>query len=234
MRHLRRAAPRDSPSTQLSEPHLQIRLQAKRCADEVIRPLAAEIDRSERFPGEISAAMAGLGLLGTTVAEADGGAGADALGMEELPRGYTSIADPCGLSRWSARCSGRGSEGEVSGPAAPRRAKLRVCHHPGRGRLRRRRHPHHGNAHRHGWRLDGAKQWIHNASVCDFAVILARGRQWIGSRDRDSDVRRFSDARPRGAARGGRRYRFDRRSAGLHGPPSNADPPTADPRQPFH
>ena len=37
---------------QLSDAHLQIRAQARRFADEVIRPLAAELDRTERFPAE--------------------------------------------------------------------------------------------------------------------------------------------------------------------------------------
>ena len=45
--------------------------------------------------------MAELGLFGITVADADGGAGADALAyalvMEELARGYAAIADQCGL-----------------------------------------------------------------------------------------------------------------------------------------
>src|SRR5919106_745247 len=45
-----------------------------------------------------------------------------------------------------------------------------------------------------------------------------RGRQRIGSRSRDSDFRRFRGARPRGAARRRRRYRPDRRRAGLCGP----------------
>jgi alkylation response protein AidB-like acyl-CoA dehydrogenase len=86
---------------QLSDAHLQIRAQARRFADEVIRPVAAELDRTERFPAEIYARMAALGLFGITVPDTDGGAGADALAyalaMEELARGYASIADQCGL-----------------------------------------------------------------------------------------------------------------------------------------
>jgi alkylation response protein AidB-like acyl-CoA dehydrogenase len=86
---------------QLSEAHLEIRAQARRFAEEVIRPDAAELDRTERFPAEIYGRMAELGLFGITVPETDGGAGADtlayALVMEELARGYASIADQCGL-----------------------------------------------------------------------------------------------------------------------------------------
>ena len=33
-----------------------------------------------------------------------------------------------------------------------------------------------------GWRLDGGKLWIHNAPVCDFAVVLARTDKEAGRR----------------------------------------------------
>ena len=35
-----------------AEEHAEIRAQARRFADEVIRPVAAELDRTERFPAE--------------------------------------------------------------------------------------------------------------------------------------------------------------------------------------
>jgi alkylation response protein AidB-like acyl-CoA dehydrogenase len=63
-----RGAARDSSAMQLSDAHLEIRVQARRFADEVIRPVAAELDRTERFPAEIYARMAELGLFGITVA----------------------------------------------------------------------------------------------------------------------------------------------------------------------
>jgi alkylation response protein AidB-like acyl-CoA dehydrogenase len=175
---------------QLSDAHLQIRAQARRFADEVIRPVAAELDRTERFPAEIYARMAALGLFGITVPDADGGAGADALAyalvMEELARGYASIADQCGLvelvgtllaehgtaqqkARYLApllraerRCAYAITEAEAgSDVAAIRTTATRTGE---------------------GWRLDGAKQWIHNAPVCDFAVVLARTDPAAGRR----------------------------------------------------
>ncbi len=62
---------------------------------------AAGLDESETFPADIYAEMAGLGLFGITVPDTYGGAGLDALSyalvMEELSRGYASVADQCGL-----------------------------------------------------------------------------------------------------------------------------------------
>lgn len=85
----------------LSEEQAAIRDQARRFADEAIRPVAGELDRTECFPAEIYRQMAQIGLFGITVPEADGGAGAGclayALVMEELARGYASVADQCGL-----------------------------------------------------------------------------------------------------------------------------------------
>ncbi len=167
---------------QLSEEHAGIRAQARRFADEVIRPAAAELDRTARFPAETYERMAGLGLFGITLPEADGGAGADALAyalvMEELARGYASVADQCGLvelvgtllsqygteeqkARWLApllraerRCAYAITEAEAGSDVAA----IRTTAEPA------------GD----GWRLTGSKLWIHNAPVCDFAVVLAR------------------------------------------------------------
>ena len=81
--------------------YAQIRETSRRFADDVIRPAAVELDRTEAFPAEIYRQMAELGLFGITVAEEHGGAGLDtfayAIVMEELSRGYASVADQCGL-----------------------------------------------------------------------------------------------------------------------------------------
>ena len=85
----------------LAERHLQIRDAVRRFTDERIRPVANELDESERFPAELYAEMAGLGFFGIAIPEPLGGAGGDALAyavvMEELARGYASVADQCGL-----------------------------------------------------------------------------------------------------------------------------------------
>jgi alkylation response protein AidB-like acyl-CoA dehydrogenase len=74
---------------------------ARQFAEREIRPIAAELDENERFPAEIYKKMARLGMFGITVPEELGGAGADVVAyahvMEELSRGYASVADQCGL-----------------------------------------------------------------------------------------------------------------------------------------
>src|SRR3546814_97826 len=64
-------------------------------AAEEIAPLAAEIDRSDRFPRALWPKMGALGLLGLTVEEDHGGAGMGYLehcvAMEEISRGSASI-----------------------------------------------------------------------------------------------------------------------------------------------
>jgi alkylation response protein AidB-like acyl-CoA dehydrogenase len=61
-----------------------------------IAPVAAELDREHRFPYELVAELAELGLMGMTVPEEYGGAGADtisyAIAVEELTRIDSSVA----------------------------------------------------------------------------------------------------------------------------------------------
>jgi alkylation response protein AidB-like acyl-CoA dehydrogenase len=61
-----------------------------------VAPLAEELDREERFPYELVAEMAALGLMGIPIAEEYGGAGADtvsyAIAIEELTRIDSSVA----------------------------------------------------------------------------------------------------------------------------------------------
>ncbi len=81
----------------LTETHIQVRDMTRQFAQDVIRPAAEELDRDSRFPAEIYDQMAELGLFGIGVPEDMGGPGFDtvtyALVMEELSRGYASIAD---------------------------------------------------------------------------------------------------------------------------------------------
>jgi short-chain 2-methylacyl-CoA dehydrogenase len=65
-------------------------------AVERIAPVAEELDREHRFPYELVAELAGLGLMGIPVPEAYGGAGGDtvsyAVAVEELTRIDSSVA----------------------------------------------------------------------------------------------------------------------------------------------
>lgn len=163
---------------------------ARRFANDRIRPVAAELDEQERFPAEIYAAMGEAGLFGITVPEQFGGAGLDCLAysivMEELSRGYASVADQCGLLELL------GSLLSVHGTAAQRerwlrpllRAELRGAYcitEAGAGsdvggvKTTARRD---GD----GWVLDGSKLWIHNAPIADVAFVLARTDPEAGKR----------------------------------------------------
>jgi short/branched chain acyl-CoA dehydrogenase len=65
-------------------------------AESRIAPIAAELDREHRFPYDLVAELAALGLMGMTVPEEYGGAGTDtlsyALAVEELTRIDSSVA----------------------------------------------------------------------------------------------------------------------------------------------
>ena len=85
----------------LTEDLAAVRDLVRRFADEAIRPVAAELDETETFPAQLYARMAELGLFGIGIPAELGGAGMGALAytivMEELSRGYASVADQCGL-----------------------------------------------------------------------------------------------------------------------------------------
>jgi short/branched chain acyl-CoA dehydrogenase len=65
-------------------------------AETRVAPVAAELDRDARFPYELVAEMAELGLMGIPISEEYGGAGADtvsyAIAVEELTRIDSSVA----------------------------------------------------------------------------------------------------------------------------------------------
>src|SRR6201988_2582332 len=64
-------------------------------AEDKVAPLAAEIDRTDRFPIELWPQMGALGLHGITVEEEDGGPGlgdlAHCVAMEEISRASASV-----------------------------------------------------------------------------------------------------------------------------------------------
>ena len=174
----------------LSDTHLALRDAARRFAEVEIAPVAAALDEEERYPADLYRQLASLGLFGITVPEALGGTGGDALAyalvMEEMSRGYASVADQVGLVellgtlltqhgtaaqqdsylrpllRAERRCAYALTEAEAGSDLAGLKTTAR--------------------RHRDGWVLDGAKLWIHNAPVADFAAVLARTDQTAGHR----------------------------------------------------
>ena len=68
---------------------------ARDYAQSEIRPRAAQLDREQKFPYDIVAEMANLGLMGLTLPEEYGGSGGDfvaySLALEEISRADTSV-----------------------------------------------------------------------------------------------------------------------------------------------
>lgn len=202
----------------LSTEHQQVADMARRFANELVRPDAERLDREEVFAADIYKAMGENGLFGITVPETYGGAGLDVLAysivMEELSRGYASIADQCGLvelvttllcthgtetqkDRWirpivraeqrAAYCiTEAGAGSDVSGvkTTAVRRGE--------------------------GWVLNGAKLWIHNAPVADVAFVLARTNPEAGKRGMSIFI---VDCSHPGVSRGPKEHKLGQRSS---------------------
>ena len=80
----------------LSEEHELLRRTVREFAEGRIAPVAEELDREHRFPYDIVAELADLGLMGIPIAEEYGGAGGDtlayAIAIEELTRIDSSVA----------------------------------------------------------------------------------------------------------------------------------------------
>jgi short/branched chain acyl-CoA dehydrogenase len=80
----------------LTEEQQLVRETVRTFARERVAPVAAELDREQRFPYDLVAELAKLGLMGMTIPEEYGGAGADtvayAIVVEELTRIDSSVA----------------------------------------------------------------------------------------------------------------------------------------------
>jgi short/branched chain acyl-CoA dehydrogenase len=80
----------------LTPEHELVRSTVREFAEQRVAPVAAELDREHRFPYELVAELAELGLMGMPIPEEYGGAGADtlayAIAVEELTRIDSSVA----------------------------------------------------------------------------------------------------------------------------------------------
>ncbi len=202
----------------LTDSHNAVRAMARRFASDEIRPLAEKLDREEHFPRELFQEMARLGLFGICVPENLGGPGLDtlayALVMEELSRGYASIADQCGLveliaillvqhgtkvqqdqwlddvraaQKFVAYCITEPEAGtDVSniGTEAQRSGD--------------------------GWILNGRKIWIHNAPIADVGFVLARTNEEAGHRGMSIFI---VDLHANGVERGPKEHKMGQRAS---------------------
>ena len=80
----------------LDQEHELVRSTVRDFAQDRVAPVAEELDREGRFPYDLVAGMAELGLMGMTIPEEYGGGGADtlayAIAVEELTRIDSSVA----------------------------------------------------------------------------------------------------------------------------------------------
>ena len=160
-------------------------------AEAKIAPLAAEIDRSDRFPIELWPEMGALGLHGITVEEEYGGAGmgylahcvameevsrASGLGRAVLWRAFEFVRQPDPPQRY------RSAKTQIPAKTDFGRACRRVGDERAGRRLRRR--PMRLRADRKGdrWVLNGTKLWITNGHYADTLVVYAKTRPDAGAR----------------------------------------------------
>jgi len=167
----------------LSQDQREIQALARDFAASEIEPHASEWDREHRFPREVFAKLAELGLMGVCVPEAYGGAGADFLSyvlvLEELSRAdagvgvtvavHTSAATlpilAFGTEEQKRRFVPPLARGETLGAFALTESDAGSD----AGSLRTTATPE-GD----GWRITGSKQWTTNGSHAGTFLVFAR------------------------------------------------------------
>ena len=200
------------------EMYHQVRDMARRFSDDVIRPVAEDLDRDERYPAELYDQMAQLGLFGIPVPAEYGGAGLDsyayAIVMEELARGYSSVADQCGLVELIGTLLTRyGSQLQRDHMLADAlAAKTRVAYCITEAEAGSDVSGVKTTAVRSGdgWVLNGGKLWIHNAPVADYGFVLARTDSTAGHRGMSIFI---VDLHAAGVTRGPKEHKMGQRAS---------------------
>src|SRR6266446_6310246 len=169
----------------------QLRDTVRGFADDEIAPLAAEIDKSDKFPRQLWPKMGALGLHGITVEDEYGGAGmgylAHVVAMEEVSRGSASVGLSYGAhSNLCMNQISRNGAGEQKQRYLPRLSSgeqlgALAMSESGAGtdvvsmRARADRVGDH-------YLLNGTKMWITNGSEADILVVYAKTDPSAGSR----------------------------------------------------
>ncbi|HZO13059.1 MAG TPA: acyl-CoA dehydrogenase family protein [Polyangiaceae bacterium] len=168
---------------ELNETQELVKKTARDYVERAIKPVAAELDREERYPRELLRGLADLGMMGinipTGLGGAEAGAVAYALAMMEVSRGCASTAVTMAVTNmvgevitffgseeqkqrhvpkltsgeYSAGAFALSEPGAGSDPAGMTTQAVR-----GDG----------------GWILNGQKQWITSGSQCGVMVVWAR------------------------------------------------------------
>lgn len=202
----------------LSPMHEEIRDVTRKFANEVVRPAAEALDRDENYPSEIYRQMAGLGLFGITAPAEFGGAGMDvlsyALVMEELSRGYSSVADQCGLFELIATLlSAHGTPAQRQRWLAPLlRFEIRPAYCITEADAGSDVSAIRTTAERNGegWLLSGSKLWIHNAPLAEVGFVLARTDREAGKRGMSIFI---VDLNANGVSRGLKEHKMGQRAS---------------------
>ncbi len=175
----------------LGEDIAALRDMVHRWAQERVKPLAAEIDRSNSFPPELWREMGELGLLGITVEDAYGGAGmgylAHTIAVEEIARASASVSLSYGAH--SNLCVNQirlnGTEAQkrkyLPGLISGEHVGALAMSEAGAGsdvvsmKLRAEKRNDH-------YRLNGTKYWITNGPDADTLVVYAKTDPEAGSK----------------------------------------------------
>jgi alkylation response protein AidB-like acyl-CoA dehydrogenase len=167
----------------LTDDQREIQALAREFADAEIAPHATDWDREHRFPHEVFARLAELGLMGVCVPEEDGGAGADFLSyvlvLEELSRADAGVGVTVAVH--TSACTlpilafGTDEQRRRFVPPLARGATLGAFaltepdSGSDAGALRTTATPDDG-----GWHISGTKQWITNGSHAGTFIVFAR------------------------------------------------------------
>jgi alkylation response protein AidB-like acyl-CoA dehydrogenase len=168
---------------ELNETQSLVRKSARDFAERHIAPLAAELDRDERFPRDILRGLAELGLMGVNIPAALGGAEAGvvaySLAMTEVARACASTAVTMAVTNMVGEVITTFGTEDQKRLHVPRltsgdyTAGAFALSEPGAGsdpagmstQARRTKD---------GWVLDGQKQWITSGSEAGVMVVWAR------------------------------------------------------------
>jgi alkylation response protein AidB-like acyl-CoA dehydrogenase len=198
--------------------YVQIGETTRRFVESTVRPRATTLDGDEAFPADIYNEMAQLGLFGITVPEEFGGAGLDtlsyALVMEELSRGYASIADQCGLVELiGTLLSVHGTDQQRArhlGNILAAKERVAYCITEAEAGTDVSGVKTTAVSDGKGWRLSGSKAWIHNAPIADFGYVLARTYPTAGNRGMSIFI---VDLSAKGVSRGKKENKMGQRAS---------------------
>jgi alkylation response protein AidB-like acyl-CoA dehydrogenase len=162
--------------------------------------------------------MGELGLFGITVPEALGGVGLDAYAysivMEELSRGYASVADQCGVvelvSSLLTRYGSKPQQEAWIPDILSSRKKAAYCITEAEAGSDVSGIKTTALRHADGWRLNGGKIWIHNAPVADVGFVLARTNPAAGNRGMSIFIVPFEAS---GVSRGPKEHKMGQRAS---------------------